>query len=70
VHRRSGDLKWRGRRPSQSRRTTRRRVHRGDYYRFMKRHLNRTERRRARIELRLGHEPFPHQPRNRVLWEM
>lgn len=43
---------------------------RGSYYRHMQKHFNRSERHQARIDLRMGREPFPWQPRGRVKWEV
>jgi hypothetical protein len=43
---------------------------RGSYYRHMQKHFNRSERHQARIDLRMGREPYPWQPRSRVKWEV
>jgi hypothetical protein len=43
---------------------------RGSYYRHMQKHFNRRERHQARIDLRMGREPFPWQPKSRVKWEV
>lgn len=43
---------------------------RGSYYRHMQKHFNRSERHQARIDLQMGREPFPWQPKSRVKWEV
>lgn len=42
--------------------------HRG--LKFFRTHMNRRERHEVRIDLHMGREPFPYQPRSRARWEM
>lgn len=44
--------------------------YRGSYYRYMQRYFNRKERRQVRVDLSVGREPYPWQPRSRVKWEV
>ena len=44
--------------------------YRGSYYRYMQRYFNRKERRHARVDLSVGREPYPWQPKGRVKWEV
>jgi len=43
---------------------------RGSYHRYMQKNFDRSERHQARIDLRMGREPFPWQPKSRVKWEV
>lgn len=44
--------------------------YRASNYRYMQRYFNRKERRQVRVDLSLGREPYPWQPKGRVKWEV
>ena len=44
--------------------------YRGSYYRYMQHYFNRKERRQTRVDLSMGRELYPWQPRSRVKWEV
>lgn len=72
MYRKPGDLKWHGRKPKHQRRTFHNNYYRyphGDYWRWLKQHVHRTERQETRIALRRGDEPFPHRNRHSAYWD-